>query len=414
MPRVYLTDSSFENPQVPPSFCLLLRKHIGLGKLTSVIQPEGERILDFVFAARGELGDIANRHIIAEIMGRNSNIILCDEEYKILGMARLGGDLTSIRPLIVGMKYEAPPTKETKFECDYMESSDISADIEAFYAERARKEHREQVSRGLLTSVEQKMKVAIRKRIKLEEELEEAKNREEDRLFGELLTANIYQLQQGETACVENYYTNEKLQIPLDGRLSIAQNATRYYKRYEKKRRAEEHILRQIEKCEREIEYLESVRVALDLAEGYADFEEIRREIEGALKSLDCHGTSRLAMTRRENFKKIKPIMNIDGFDIYVGKNNTQNDYLSLKFAHNMDVWLHVQKQPGSHVLIRTNGREVPPEILEEAARLAKGNSKAKDENKATIDYCLAKYVKKPNGAKPGFVIYSEFSSIVV
>ena len=383
---------------------MLIRKHIGLGKLIDVIQPDNERILDIVFEARSELGDVAQKHLIAEIMGRNSNIILCDEDYVILGMAKPGGDITSIRPLLTGMKYEFPPKKAEVFECDYMETIDVSADIEWFFADRAKHEYQNQISRGLIASIEQKKKTAVNKLGKLGKELDATKDREEDRLFGELLTANIYRLQQGNSAEVDNYYTNEKVKIPLDRLLTPSQNATRYYKQYEKKKRAEEFITKQIEKTQEEIDYLESVGLSLSLAETYADFEAIRQEL----------GIKRAAKRQAQNNAKLKPALVIDGFDIYVGKNNMQNDYLTMKFAQNMDVWMHIQKQPGCHVLIRTNGREVPDKVLVSAASLAKENSKAKDENKAIIDYCLAKFVKKPNGVKPGFVIYSEFKSIIV
>ena len=231
---------------------------------------------------------------------------------------------------------------------------------------------------------------------------------------------------------LENYYDNNNLiSIPIDKAKSIPQNAAAYYKKYEKKSRAEKHIKEQIAKAEEELAYLESVQISLSLAQTKSDFDEIRLELVGA-KFPSSGGVARSAgvVSSKKNQRKsappgsayarsasackILPYTSIDTFDLYLGKNNTQNDYLSLKFAQNADIWLHVQKQPGSHVIIRTNGREVPPNVLETAARIAKEHSKAKDENKAIIDYCLAKYVKKPNGAKSGFVTYSNFSSIII
>ncbi|MCL2740429.1 MAG: NFACT RNA binding domain-containing protein, partial [Oscillospiraceae bacterium] len=168
----------------------------------------------------------------------------------------------------------------------------------------------------------------------------------------------------------------------------------------------------QITKTIDEISYLESIQISLDLAQNKADYDAIRSELNLNSKTKNLCKSVRGASV--SSVCKINPHMTIDSFDIYLGKNNTQNDHLSLKFAQNGDIWLHAQKLAGSHVLIRTHGREVPPNVLEAAARLAKEHSKAKNEAKATIDYCLAKFVKKPNAAKAGLVTYSNFSSIIV
>ncbi|MCL2740177.1 MAG: NFACT family protein, partial [Oscillospiraceae bacterium] len=190
MPRIHLTTTAFENPDKAPNFCMLLRKHIGSAKLIDIVQPAGERILDFVLQSKNELGDIAPKHLIAEIMGRNSNVILADEHYKILGALRPGGDLTSPRPLITGIKYEFPPKNEKPFECDDVVSNDISAEIES----ACRGGHRpsSESAIDLFQFAEKKIKALNSKLSKLQTELATAQNRAQDKLFGELLTANIY------------------------------------------------------------------------------------------------------------------------------------------------------------------------------------------------------------------------------
>lgn len=237
-------------------------------------------------------------------------------------------------------------------------------------------------------------------------QLKDTAKRDKYKVYGELLTTYGYELKGGEKSFTcENYYTNEEITIPLDENMGAVDNAKRFFEKYAKLKRTFEALNIQIEETKQEISHLESISNALDIARHEEDLSTIRRELSeyGYMK--------RQAAGQGKGSKKpakSKPLHYIssDGFDIYVGKNNYQNDELTFKVATGNDWWFHAKASAGSHVIVKTEGKELPDRSFEEAARLAAYYSKAREQGKAEIDYIQKKHVKKPNGSKPGFVVY--------
>ncbi|HIX76379.1 MAG TPA: DUF814 domain-containing protein, partial [Candidatus Fusicatenibacter merdavium] len=206
-----------------------------------------------------------------------------------------------------------------------------------------------------------------------------------------------------------NYYTNEEITIPLDENLSASENAKKYFDRYSKLKRTEEALNELLQETKSDLEHLESIRTSLDIALDEEDLVQVREELMeyGYIRRKGPSGKKKKIVSRPFHYRSG------DGFDIYVGKNNFQNDELSFKFAVGNDWWFHAKGQPGSHVIVRTNGEELPDRTFEEAARLAAYYSKGRQAPKVEIDYTQKKNLKKPNGAKPGFVIYHTNYSMV-
>lgn len=243
-------------------------------------------------------------------------------------------------------------------------------------------------------------------------ELENSENREQLRIFAELITANQYRLlEKSSVYTVENYYDNcNTIDIPVNPALTAQQNAQKYFKEYKKATNAEKLLHNLIEEGEQELIYLDTVLDNLSRADSDREISEIREELEkgGYVK------------TRKGNKqKKEKALLPIefkssDGFTILVGRNNVQNDILTLKTAKNYDMWLHVQKHAGSHTVIIADKKEITETAIYEAACIAAYHSKAKDSSSVAVDYTLVKNVKKPAGAKPGKVIYNTYNTIYV
>lgn len=242
--------------------------------------------------------------------------------------------------------------------------------------------------------------------------LEECEEKPKYSLYGELITANIYAIKKGDKEVeVLNYYNEEEeyINIPLDVNKTPAENAQKYYKRYNKLKKAEENAYIQIEIAEGELSYLQSVLSNIENADTYKDLEDIKSELVE---------TGYIAFKKAMKGKKEKPskplhFISSDGIDIYVGKNNIQNDYLTLKFAHNNDIWMHIKNIPGSHVIIKNMG-EIPDSTLLEGATLAAYYSKGKNSTKVPIDYTEVRNVKKMAKGKPGMVTYSTNKTIYV
>lgn len=243
-------------------------------------------------------------------------------------------------------------------------------------------------------------------------ELEKSENREQLRIFAELITANQYRLlEKSSVYSVENYYDNcNTVDIPVNPALTAQQNAQKYFKEYKKATNAEKLLHNLIEEGEQELIYLDTVLDNLSRADSDREITEIRDELEkgGYVKS-----------RKNKNLKKDKPLPPIefkssDGFTILVGRNNVQNDILTLKTAKNYDMWLHVQKHAGSHTVIIADKKEITETAIFEAACIAAYHSKAKDSSSVAVDYTLVKNVKKPVGAKPGKVIYNTYNTVYV
>ncbi|MCR5302286.1 MAG: NFACT family protein [Lachnospiraceae bacterium] len=223
------------------------------------------------------------------------------------------------------------------------------------------------------------------------------------RVYGELLQTYGYNAAEGDKSITcDNYYTNEPVTIPLDPTMNAMANSVRYFDRYNKLKRTKEAVTVQLKETEENITHLQSILSSLDIASGEDDLSQIRDELA------DCGYIKHKARDKRKASSKSRPYhyVSSDGFHIFVGKNNYQNDELTFRIAGNGDWWFHAKKMPGSHVIVRTEGRELPDHIYEDAASLAAYYSSGRSMGKTEIDYAPRKEIKKPGGAKPGFVIY--------
>ncbi len=282
------------------------------------------------------------------------------------------------------------------------EFDSASALLDAFYAQRDRFTRMRQRANDLFRLLANTS----------ERELIACDNMETDRRCGDLISANLYRIQRGDSAAViEDFYQEScpTVSIPLDVRLTPAQNAQAYYKKYRKACTAKKKLTELIAAGESEQEYIDSVFDALTRAECESDLVQLRQE-------LSEQGYLRLNRKAAKPPKPMQPFhfVSSDGLDIFVGRNNKQNDQLTLKFAEKSDIWLHTQQVHGAHVILVTNGTAPPDRSLEEAAMLAAYHSKGRDSAQVKVDYCMAKFVKKPAGARPGMVIYTNYQTAFV
>jgi len=241
-------------------------------------------------------------------------------------------------------------------------------------------------------------------------QLKDTENRDKFKVYGELINAYGYNLEEG-TKKLEalNYYKNEMVSIPLDPTKTAQENSQRYFEKYNKLKRTFEALSHLIQETQEEITYLESVRTSLDIAMSEDDLAEIKEELISS-------GLMRRKVTKKKVKIKNTPLhyVSSDGYHMYVGKNNFQNDQLTFNFAVGNDWWFHVKQAPGSHVIVKTNGEELPDRTFEEAGRLAAYYSSMRGVEKVEIDYVEKKHVKKPKGGKPGFVVYYTNYSLVI
>lgn len=514
--RVHLTHQNIDNPAAPPMFCMLLRKRLGNGKLLAIRQDGLERVLYFDFSCVNTLGDVVQLTLACEIMGKYSNLILIDENGKVIdSIKRVDAEMSRKRLVLPGIAYALPPaeprlnfltverdvlrtaiseksgvlhkvllqtlegvspvlvrewafytgrgeecraetlteeqmerllyiiqkTKERLLQQDCIftiaatkegQLKDFSflplhqfgtllytktmpsacAVLDYFYAERDRYARVRQRANDLFHLLLHATERIQRRMAAQTEELEQCAEKEDFRRKADLLSANLYRLKKGDTvANLEDFYEPNcpTVSIPLDVRLTPPQNAQRYYQQYKKACTAETVLTEQIAKGKAELQYLESVLDALTCAETEMDMEQLRQELveQGYLRR-----TSR----NRRPVKVQQPLVFTasDGTQIFVGRNNLQNDRLTLKTAAKTDIWLHTQNIPGSHVIIAANGTMPSEQTILEAAQLAAWHSKAQQSAQVPVDYCLVKYVKKPVGAKPGMVIFTNQKTLYV
>ena len=506
-PRAHLTERNRENPEQPPMFCMLLRKHLQGARILELNQPPLERILDFRLETLDELGDRVERRLVLEAMGRSANLLLLDGEGRIVDCTRrVDGDLArGQRQLLPGLFYRQPPAvdklnpftlspeelrlvlsnplgkawdkllldsftglsplvarelafraggdseklaaeleklgkavEENHFtayllvregkpvdftflpvlqygpETESIPQESFSALLDDFFSDRESAERVRQRGQDLVKSVTSARDRTARKLGNQARELEATKNRERLRELGDILTSNLHLMERGmSTFRTMDFYDPEgkEVDIPLDPLLTPQQNAAKYYKEYNKAKTAEEMLTIQIEKGEKELEYLNSVLENIALAEGEKDLQEIRQELTET-------GYLRRPKTAAKRAKKVsgKPMefRSSAGLRISVGKNNSQNDLLTTKLAYKSDIWLHTQKIHGSHVILWLEGGEADAQSLTEAAQLAAYFSQARDGSKVPVDYTPVKYVKKPAGARPGMVVYTTYQTAVV
>lgn len=488
--RIQFTDARIENPKKPPMLTMLLRKHLGGAVLTDIRQDGFERILSLVFDARNELGDPVEFHLIIEIMGRYSNIILVDSHNVIVEcVKRIDALKSSVREILPGLEYSLPPRQnklnilladndqiynamaETgttpakasqaviqgisplvarEFECgltpnglrekianpqpvmvidngkprdytyfmpqqygDYCEYrvfDNFSSLIDYFYYEQVRIDRIRQRSNDLFKHLTTLQERALRKAANREQELENCKDKDKYRIYGDLINANAHSLQRGAHFYdVINYYSDgDTIRIPADPTLSPAQNAQKYYKEYRKKQIAESKLKDFITDAQKEADYLSSVIDSLSRAETEAEINAIRAEL------YDTGFLSKRSNAKNGRQVKLPPKKYIlpEGFTVYVGRNNVQNDQLTLRTAKNYDLWFHVKDVAGSHVIVPAiKGKPFTDSVIRLAAMLAAANSKASSSSNVAVDYTIVKNVHKPNGAKPGMVIYDNYNT---
>ena len=507
LPLIYFTDTNKPSPLTAPNFCMLLRKHIGTGRIVKVSQPGLERILEFEIEHLDELGDLQKKRLIVELMGKHSNIIFCKEDGTILdSIKHISAQVSSVREVLPGRMYFIPHTvdkadpltvteeefqtllrsapmpvqkalyqkltgispligtelchlaslegekpaselsenelthlyrmfslmmedvKEGRFfpniiyengapaefasvplTCfegagyESRPSSSISSLLETYYAEKSVITRIRQKSVDLRRIVQTALERNYKKYDLQLKQLKDTEKRDRYRVYGELLNAYGYELSGGEKEllCLD-YYSGKEVKIPLDPQLSAQENSQKYYARYNKLKRTCEALETLTAETKQEIDHLESISAALDIAVREEDLVQIKEELMefGFIKKRPF-GSKKPKITSRPYHYR-----STDGFDIYVGKNNYQNEEVTFKIANGNDWWFHAKGLPGSHVVVRTEGKELPDRVFEEAGSLAAWYSKGRSNEKVEIDYIQRKHVKKAAGGAPGFVIY--------
>ena len=297
--------------------------------------------------------------------------------------------------------------------CERKYFDSFSQLLEEFYNRRDNRYHIKQrahdIRRIAVSNIER-----CSKKINIQQKaIKDTENRDYYRLCGELITANIYSIKNGaDKFKAFNYYTNGEEEIKLDPLLTASENANKYYAKYNKAKRTFAAASVQKKQTEEELDYLESVLTAIEAAEDESDLKEIKAELisEGYIKE------KKQQRHKAQGIKKSKPMhfVSSDGFEIYAGKSNTQNDELTLHFADNNDMWFHTKNIPGCHVIIKCSDKTPPDRTIFEAAVIAASYSKANNSSKVPVDYTIRKNIKKPKGAKPGMVIYEQNKTIYV
>ncbi|MDD6568051.1 MAG: NFACT RNA binding domain-containing protein [Eubacteriales bacterium] len=279
--------------------------------------------------------------------------------------------------------------------------------LDYFYYERVRLMRIKARSADLFKTVTTLQERAVRKAINRKQELDDCRDKETYKLFGDLISANLYRLEKGAPYYdLENYYNNKIIRIPADVTLTPSQNSQKYYKEYRKKQVAESKLNEFIKEANEEAEYFESVIDSLSRAETDSEITAIKSELasQGYIKKVN---------DRKKEQKALKPMhfKTRDGFDVYVGRNNIMNDKLTMKTAKNYDTWFHVQSAAGSHVICETSGKQISDGAIHDCAVIAAYFSKARESSNVAVDYTLVKNIRKPNGAKPGFVVYDPYKT---
>ena len=312
---------------------------------------------------------------------------------------------------------------------DNLEPYRLNFAIDDFYFEKESSELFKNYRNSILHLILATLKKYEKRLENIDHKLSECKDMDKFRLYGELITSNLYKIpaQNLERVEVENYYqNNELITIPLDKKYLPSYNAKRYFKKYAKLKNALEVVNIQKQETMQDIDYIESVIYELEDCKTLEDVEEVYEEIAENSIFADSLKLKKESRNQRKN-KKAKPLTKnklasfnplkcvVDGYTILVGRNNKENDYLTCKFANKNDIWFHTKDIHGSHVILRTNPNEVvPDEILLEAAKLAAKHSKAKNSSHVPVDFCKVAFVKKPSGSKPGFVIYRNNRTLYV
>ena len=513
LPLVYLSKEGKANPMQAPNFCMLLRKHISSGRIISITQPDFERIIEIQIEHLDELGDICQKRLIIEIMGKHSNIIFVNSDDVILdSIKHISANISSVREVLPGRTYTFPPSKgkhplasltaddfyqhiitkplnlckalytsitgmsplianelcyragldgnastdsltddsaaglygqliklnalvedeayqpniiysgeePKEFSCipltSYPDCTAKTYDsifdvLIGYYSEKEKYTRMKQKSSDLRKIVQTALERTSKKYDLQLRQLKDTEKREKFKVYGELTQTYGYGLEpNAKSLTCMNYYTNEEITIPLDPTKTPLENSKKFFAKYNKLKRTYEALSQLTMETKAEVDHLESVSSALDIALEENDLVQIKEELMefGYVKK------------RRANEKRpkitSKPFHYIssDGYDIFVGKNNYQNEELTFKVASGNDWWFHAKGIPGSHVIVKSNGQtDLPDRVFEEAGALAAYYSKGRENDKVEIDYIQKKNIKKVAGAAPGFVIYHTNYSLV-
>ena len=433
-------------PSKPPMFCMLLRKYIEGAKISDARVIDGERILELHFETYDEIGNRRLLILAIELMGKHSNVILYDSETSvIIGCAHnVGAEKSRYRELQGGLKYILPPSCEAGFSNelkkefsgldskkikeylqaetfrpastnekytifkellpDSVPENSVNAMLDNYYSLFQEKKNIESEKSFLRENILSKLKKNKTSIDKINLLLKKRDNAEKYKLYGELLTANLYKkADYSKSIEVFDYINHENITIDLDSTMTLNENAQRYYKLYSKSKLTKEKSSVMLLKLNQEKEYLENVLYSIDLASNYSELSEIMQE---------------LGLTEKESKNK-KNIVNItkleiNGFEVYLGKNNKQNDYIVSKLAKDEDYWFHTRTCAGAHVLLKVNGIKPSEEIIFECCKLARTYSSAKQPSKVGVIYTKAKYLKKPPAAPLGYVTYKNEKEVLI
>lgn len=516
-PRVHMTNAVLENPAQPPMFCMLLRKHLAGGRIVELRQPPMERLLDVTLDCTDEMGEAVQKHLILELMGRNSNLILSGGDGRIIDcLRRVDFEMSEQRQVLPGLYYHEPPTLERENpvtatedsiaeklcqlegqkrfdkwlldtygglsplicrELSYELFGEVDADIgamseetrqsaakglyarfqtlteapkpvmllkegkpsdfsfrpidqygdymtaqnfdtfsellDSYYTERDHTERMRQKTQALHKAMVNLRDRTARKLEIQRKEVAATLDRERLRQLGDIVTANLHAIGRGQKVlhCVDFYDPDMKeIDVKLSPEISPQQNAAKFYKDYNRAKTAQKVLTEQIEKGEIELEYVNSILEELSRAETEKDVLEIRQELVlgGYVRDTDKKKRMKVQPTRPMEFESS------EGYRIRVGRNNRQNDELTLKQSAKGDLWLHVQKIHGSHVVIECGGVRPGDQTITEAAQLAAWYSQAREGQNVPVDVTPVKQIKKPVGGKPGMVIYHEYNTVYV
>ncbi|MCR5090322.1 MAG: NFACT family protein [Oscillospiraceae bacterium] len=421
--RVHLTRQRFDNPREAPMFCMLLRKYLTGSIILDVMQPNGDRILALLVESRNELGDRAQMELVAELTGRATNVVLVDADGRIVDcMKKIAPSETTGRAMLPGLRYrhpELPPSGIQTMEVP--DVSGISAILDERYACLERTELQRRRSQDLVKSVRRARDRQYRKLVAQREEYARTERMEEVRKHAELLQANLWNARKGD--CIircENYFEDGSpaIELELDPTKTPQQNLASRFRNYRKLRGAREHLSILLEDGEKQLDYLNSVLEELSRAETEQDLSEIRTELQetGLLKASAQRGKGKSTGKKARKPIAAAPLQfeAPDDFRIFVGKNNAQNDELTTKTARRTDYWFHTKELHGSHVILCCDGREPTKAAMERAAELAAYYSQGRENGLVAVDCAMVRDVRKPRGALPGKVIYSNYKTILV
>ncbi|MBR7122716.1 MAG: NFACT family protein [Oscillospiraceae bacterium] len=510
-PRLHLTKATPENPDQPPMFCMLLRKHLSGARLAAISQMPMERMAEFVFDCTDEMGYPVQKKLVAELMGKTCNLYLLDPEGRIIDcLRRIGLDESSRRAALPGLMYQKPEaiTKKDPLSLnkeDYVNllscpGADVLADrlmdtlgglsplvcreaalfaagdtdarisgmqiqpaaerlaeffrkhlenptpcyypqpdgtpkqfafcpieqyglckqaasfcqlMDEYYIVRDKKDAMRQKSQSVKKTVTNLISRISRKLSIQKNELVATYDRERLRQLGDIVTANLHKITKGQTLLqAEDFYDENMkiIDIPLSVLLSPQQNAAKFYKDYTRMKNAEKELTRQLELGQQELSYLQSVLEELTRAETEAELEEIRQELQAGGYIRGDTGKKRMKQAKSQPMR----FESTDGYPIYVGRNNRQNEELTFRLARKDDLWLHAQKVHGSHVIISCGGTAPPDDTVTQAAQLAAYYAESSGGQNIPVDVTPVKQVKKTPGAKPGMVIYHTYKTVIV